>query len=104
MPAQRVPGALGQWTDSFPETESVWSAAPAWAASPSGPAANGLHGVGAVGLERPLVSAAFAAEGVEAPQAPAERYRYMKIQGQMIKVRCISLRLLRQQREGQAAA
>src|SRR4051812_5772485 len=91
MPAQRTPGALGLWSDPSASGDGPW--APGWArtASPSGPASDALCPVTPVGLESPVLGVEVEEEAPATVAAPPERYRYMEVQGELIKVRCCPL-------------
>jgi hypothetical protein len=81
---------LGLLSDEpFPLEGGPWETWPARPAVPSGPAADAHFGVGPAGLDlSPVLGDEDA--GAEAPK-PIERFRYMEIQGEVIKVRCVPL-------------
>src|ERR1043165_7546547 len=95
MPVRRVQGPLGLWPDQhdpFPVAGGPWERAQPATAIPSGAAGDALEFTGPVGLtsehhdDRP-----GHVERVEAAPGPIERYRYMEVQGEIVKVRCIPL-------------
>jgi hypothetical protein len=95
MPVRRVPGPLGLWPDQhdpFPVAGGPWECAQPATAIPSGAAEDALELTGPVGLtSEHHVDRLGHSEEVEPASKPIERFRYMEIQGEVVKVRCVPL-------------
>src|SRR5262245_33944922 len=88
MPVQRRPGPIGLETDMFPTPGGPWEIWPRRLALPVGPADDATELVGPVGLPPQIAGGADDAGGApeQAPK-PRERFRYVEVQDQIIRVR-----------------
>jgi hypothetical protein len=91
LPSRRVPGPLGLASDAFPEPNWPWEEWPRSPALPAGAAADAHYEVEPVGLDYEPIDADGDGEGEDESSAPIERFRYMEVQGETVKVRCVPL-------------
>jgi hypothetical protein len=87
MPVQRTPGPVGLETDVSPRPGGPWEIWPRTQALPTGPADDATELPTPVGLPYELVGAADADDGEGESSGPRERFRYIEIQDQIVRIR-----------------
>jgi hypothetical protein len=86
MPVQRTPGPIGLETEVFPRPGGPWEVWPRTQALPVGPADDATELVTSVGLPFQNEGAADD-EGGDQTSQPRERFRYVEIQDQIVRIR-----------------
>jgi hypothetical protein len=75
----------------FPPGDGPFEAWPAHPAVPTGAAADAHYEAGPLGLDDSAIDPDSQTGDDEEAPAPIERFRYMELQGEVIKVRCVPL-------------
>ena len=92
MGVQRTPGVMGLWEDPSSTDAGPWFAPGSCPAIPAGTAADALLPTGVVGLTTPghldMLQVEAPAKGAEETPTIPDRYRFMEVQGKVVKVKC----------------